>query len=1157
MAFKCLLVTVVLGLLHGLVGLGALASHAQANPVYEITARWADGELTQARSGESVVSEWRISVNDDAAAPSNDPVDDVTFTVTATNGVFTSIPGPCLTEEVTTPSSISADGTALTCNLGTLNMGTAVVAQIPVVVDGAVGDELGLSGDIGELTASPDTTIQITGDFGMDITWQNPTSWARWLNNDTTIRVDYQWTLNLLNGSEAGPNSVSYTLDLDPSTGGTITALACVPFQFDMASGHPWSAGDFPPEQTAPYVDTCTLTSTGVANQFTMTLTGIDYSLTQVPTMDSGGNLLPTDRSAIASGRIVFDMPATTAGSISLTSSTPTYTSVSGATYTDDGGNNTVSKTFALPGGWASAYMRVHTGQGGTNWDYTYWAAPGTTLSVNNHSRLHTNSNNLGLQMQQCTVLDTNYVTYSDTNPHVPGTSNEDGTGRHLGDGTGRWIDGEFEYTRWYYVGNHGSVTPGSATYDPETFAANCELDPGGWTTTLPADLSTVKAVRLSYQITGDLYEFHSIVMRTYPTIKADAPVGQDIWQFSSYRLGTNAWNYNTTQVITPTPGARYPHTNAWRDVVRVAGVEPYLEKSVDRAVVQVGEPFVYTIGYAANGDAAAPETVDGFTIVDMLPLGVEYVPGSSSIGEPTITVHDSGRQVLTWTLDGVPTNQLHAFTFQAVATEDAPTGVILRNRVDASLDGLNAIPKVADVTLSESGSTTIGKTADQAYIPNLDGDGVGTGSWTVTLRSYDTETQDFTDTIDILPYNGDERGTDFTGTYTLTGVTALPGATVYYTTADPATLSDDPADPSNGSPGDVTGNTVGWTTVFTPDATAVRVIGPELAPGETQSFTITIATSGATGGDVLVNRAHGRTEHTELSMLTSSLTSVANYYSASLKKYVQDADGVWRDAEVVEDYPSFIVGDEVTYLITVENTGEGTLTGIVVDDDRYPEEGGFTIDTLAPGETASHEFTVVATEEMQELSPWVNVASASADIPEDSEVAPTINVDQAGIEIEAQAPELTLVKSAEVVDVNGNALTDAGDEIWYSFTVTNDGNVTLTDVSVDDPLLADAGITITCDPTTLLPGDSVVCTADAAYVITQADVDAGAVENVAIGMRPRRMGVRSSPTRAARWCPPIRWRRSIWSRPRMRPSWWRVRRSPTPSRRPTSATSR
>jgi uncharacterized repeat protein (TIGR01451 family)/LPXTG-motif cell wall-anchored protein len=95
-------------------------------------------------------------------------------------------------------------------------------------------------------------------------------------------------------------------------------------------------------------------------------------------------------------------------------------------------------------------------------------------------------------------------------------------------------------------------------------------------------------------------------------------------------------------------------------------------------------------------------------------------------------------------------------------------------------------------------------------------------------------------------------------------------------------------------------------------------------------------------------------------------------------------------------------------------------------------------------------------------------------------------------------APGLSLVKSASITkDANGDDLAGVGDEITYYFDLANTGNVTLKDVTVDDELLAEFDVTVTCPSTTLAPGQEMECVSDV-YVTTQADIDAGYVRNVA-----------------------------------------------------------
>lgn len=94
---------------------------------------------------------------------------------------------------------------------------------------------------------------------------------------------------------------------------------------------------------------------------------------------------------------------------------------------------------------------------------------------------------------------------------------------------------------------------------------------------------------------------------------------------------------------------------------------------------------------------------------------------------------------------------------------------------------------------------------------------------------------------------------------------------------------------------------------------------------------------------------------------------------------------------------------------------------------------------------------------------------------------------------VDPAAPALTLEKSAST-----DKITKAGQKITYSFKVTNTGNIRLTDIAIAEGTFSGTGTLSTpvcpADPEWLQPGDAVTCTAQ--YVATQADVDAGSIEN-------------------------------------------------------------
>ncbi|MEN8615038.1 DUF11 domain-containing protein, partial [Dehalogenimonas sp. THU2] len=145
--------------------------------------------------------------------------------------------------------------------------------------------------------------------------------------------------------------------------------------------------------------------------------------------------------------------------------------------------------------------------------------------------------------------------------------------------------------------------------------------------------------------------------------------------------------------------------------------------------------------------------------------------------------------------------------------------------------------------------------------------------------------------------------------------------------------------------------------------------------------------------------------------------------------------------------------GTEVTYTYTVTNTGTVELTGLILTDDNGTPGNvldDFTVTllatTLAPGALTSGTAIVSITQDqIDDGSTIINTATVTsnegAEASDFAEVAITQN------------PAVTIEKTGAWVDGDADGYADPGELVNYTFTVTNTGNVTLTNVTVTDPL--------------------------------------------------------------------------------------------------------
>ncbi|MGC9355816.1 MAG: DUF7507 domain-containing protein, partial [Mariniphaga sp.] len=173
-------------------------------------------------------------------------------------------------------------------------------------------------------------------------------------------------------------------------------------------------------------------------------------------------------------------------------------------------------------------------------------------------------------------------------------------------------------------------------------------------------------------------------------------------------------------------------------------------------------------------------------------------------------------------------------------------------------------------------------------------------------------------------------------------------------------------------------------------------------------------------------------------------------------------------------------VGEEITYTILVENSGNLTIYGIDVSD---PLTGlNTTINNLAPGEIQTYNVSYSITQADLNSGSVMNTASVSGTDPNND----TVTASDSETVTANQQPGLTVTKNA-----SPSSYSAVGDVITYTIIVENTGNITISDITIDDPL---TGLNSAIN--SLQPG--VKQTYTETYQIKQFDLNSGSVTNTA-----------------------------------------------------------
>ncbi len=301
---------------------------------------------------------------------------------------------------------------------------------------------------------------------------------------------------------------------------------------------------------------------------------------------------------------------------------------------------------------------------------------------------------------------------------------------------------------------------------------------------------------------------------------------------------------------------------------------------------------------------------------------------------------------------------------------------------------------------------------------------------------------------------------------------------------------------------------------VTDPDATIVDGVGYVIEAGAAKISVL------APGAEVKVNAVHVVTEDDILAGTVDNYATVTaedkEYPVTAKTDDIEDVDTtlvVEKTSDVAEGTAAKL-DQVITYTIKVTNKGNVTYKNVVVEDELDGltitgttkgdiKDGTVTIDALGVGETVKITATYKVTEADITAGQVTNVATAKGDEvpdPKDPENPKKPEGGDSTTDLTEKAePSLGVVKEATSKPKDGKAYT-LGEEVTYTITVTNNGNVTIKDIVVEDTL---TGLKETIDE--LKPiGDGVsteginYVTFTTTHVITQEDILAGTYVNVA-----------------------------------------------------------
>ncbi|MBO0413867.1 hypothetical protein JZO81_22775 [Enterococcus hulanensis] len=305
-------------------------------------------------------------------------------------------------------------------------------------------------------------------------------------------------------------------------------------------------------------------------------------------------------------------------------------------------------------------------------------------------------------------------------------------------------------------------------------------------------------------------------------------------------------------------------------------------------------------------------------TLKTTIPKGLSYVSGSKEITDGTlksenVVTNGDGSTTITWVIENVNASkhvpevtfetkadvtkltftdssisEVTAYTVGEIFVTGSPNENDDSPNFARESSGKVQLYQMQKISLEKSVSP---ENIEVGYIDDANSSASTDIKYKIKLTNNSSDKLVNVRVLDVLPYNGDSLGTDFTGNYSVTGMRFIQGnGKVTYTNSRPP-------DAENRDPNSITGwgaYVPGTSNVSTiKNAQAFLIALDEMAVEEELEFEINISPTGQKAGDIYRNRA---SFNSSIDLPVKSNTVETKVFSRDLTGYVwydDDYDGL------------------------------------------------------------------------------------------------------------------------------------------------------------------------------------------------------------------------------------------------------------------------